>query len=126
MANLLNAVWAGYISLVAINTPTNCPENGCPIPLFTFLPTVLLVVAIILIIDAGVCFIGFKAGFTIGAILSAATIVLVGAQWGRFGNFGASVSVALSIIALVLDFISSRSGKRIPEESHPLNLPVFG
>jgi hypothetical protein len=91
-----------------------------------YLPTVLLTVAAILVIDAVVCFIGLRVGFTVGAVLSIAIVVLVGAQWGRFGNFGSSLSVVLSAIAILLDLISTRASKSIPEESHPLNLPVFG
>lgn len=126
VVNLLNALWAAYISLVTINTPANCPQNGCPFSLLTYLPTVLLVVAAILVIDAVICFIGFSVGFIVGAVLSVAIVGLVGAQWGTFGNLGSSLSVALSTIAILLDLISMRSKRRIPEESHPLNLPVFG
>ncbi|MBI3022784.1 MAG: hypothetical protein HYY68_03540 [Thaumarchaeota archaeon] len=124
--NLLNALWAAYISFLTVSTPTSCPSNGCPTSLFTYLPAVLLSVAAILVVDSVICFVGLRIGFTVGVVLSAAIVVLVGAQWGTFGNLSSSLSIVLSALAIVFGLVSMRSGRGISEESHPLNLPVFG
>jgi hypothetical protein len=124
--SLLNGLWAAYIAAVLVNTPSNCPLGGCPVTLSTYLPTLLLVVAVILVIDSLVSLGGFRVGFLLGAVLSAVVLVLVALQWGSLGGLDSYVSAALSVLAIVADAIASRPSGSLSEQTHPLNLPVFG
>jgi hypothetical protein len=124
--SLLNGLWSTYIAIAAMNAPASCPEGGCPTTAYTYLLTLLLVVAVALVVDSLTSFRGFRVSFILGAVLSALVVGLVALQWSSFGATVSAVSVLLSVLSVVSDILATRPSKPISEQSHPLNLPVFG
>jgi hypothetical protein len=86
----------------------------------------LLVVEVALLVDSVACFAGRWIALPVGVALSVLTIGLVVFQWNSLGMVYSAGSILLSVIALVLSGVAMVSRVDIPEESHPLNLPVFG
>jgi Na+/melibiose symporter-like transporter len=95
-------------------------------PLRPFWATLALAMAIILILDSFVTFVGPKRVFYVSALLSA---LLTGSEWIGSGS-DATVVTALTIImacvTVVLSMAAARLEPKISEQSHPMNLPVFG
>jgi len=124
--NLLEAAWTLYAVIIHESTPTMCPLNECPQIANGWMITALIVVEVVLLLDSIVCFAGRWLGLPLGAALSILTIVFVAFQWGTLGAFNSGIAALLSAFALVLNVMAMMMRTRMPEESHPLNLPVFG
>ena len=124
---LANGAWAVYIAESALNTVYHCPANGCPPEMFAYVPyaQALTVVGGMLVADSLVSFKGYRAALLLAAILSAGVLGLVAAEWGEYGP-GSLYSSLLSVAAAAVCLVASRSPKDIPDQAHPLNLPVFG
>jgi len=129
--SLLNGAWAAYIAYYHANTLQPCSHSGCPgAPGFGIsspeLQGALLVIGVILAIDALVSFVGIRASFIIGAILSASVLAIVAVLWGTYSGTDSAVALVLSVLALVVDAVASRPSQGLSEKDSPLNLPVFG
>jgi Na+/melibiose symporter-like transporter len=83
-------------------------------------------VAIILVLDSLVALVGPKRIFYVSALLSA---LLTGSEWLGSGADVTAVKVltiAMACVTLVLSVVAARLEPRVSEQSHPMNLPVFG
>ena len=124
---MANGAWATYIALAALNTVTSCPSNGCPASMFAYVPfaQALAIAGGVLVVDSIVSFKGFRWSMLLGAVLSLVVLGLVVIEWGAYGS-GSLPSAGLSVAAAVVGTFASSSTKDIPDQAHPLNLPVFG
>jgi len=91
----------------------------------------LLGLGVILVIDSLVCYLGWTKAFYASAVLSALGILDVVAAGpspsGPEFALGAFLfSVSLGLLTIALDIVAARRRTFVPEENHPLNLPVFG
>ncbi len=95
-------------------------------PLRSFWVTLALVMSIALVLDSFVALVGPKAVFYVSALLSA---LLAGSEWFCSGSDATAVNVlaiAMAGATLVLSLVAARYQQEIPEQAHPMNLPVFG
>jgi len=82
--------------------------------------------SIALVLDSFVALVGPKAVFYVSALLSA---LLAGSEWFGSGSDAKAVNVlaiAMAGATLVLSLVAARYQQEIPEQAHPMNLPVFG
>ena len=85
-----------------------------------------LSVAIILVLDSFVVLVGPKRIFYVSALLSA---LLTGSEWLGSGSDVTAVgilTIAMACVTLVLSIVAARLEPEVSEQSHPMNLPVFG
>ena len=87
---------------------------------------VLLALGVLLLIDAVVCFVGIWLAFPIGALLSFLMLPLVALEWNALGTMYSSISIGVAVAAMISDGFAAVSRTKLPEQNHPLNLPVFG
>ena len=99
------------------------PTQPIPNPGFD---NALLAAGAILAIVSLVSFTGIRATFALGAILSAAALVVVGLTWWTYPTDDSIAVAGLSLAALVIDAVGSRPSRGLSEKDSPLNLPVFG
>ena len=125
-ANLLDSLWTLYVVLDYTSTVRYCPAFGCPSVLNDWVLASLLVIGVLLLIDSVICFTGRWLAFPLGALLSLLTVPFAVLQCSTLGPAYSSIAIILGILALVLNVMAILARARIPEESHPLNLPVFG
>ena len=99
----------------------------------------LILIGVFLLVDTAACLIGISKAFYIGAVLSALILLELVASYvlsgvppsagdpsGFVRTLGFDVSVPLAVITALVDGFAGRRRRRIAEENHPLNLPVFG
>ena len=82
--------------------------------------------AVVLTLDSFVALVGPRRIFYASAVLSA---LLAGSEWlglGSDATVGNMLAIAVAIVTLVLSVVAARFEPEIPEQSHPMNLPVFG
>lgn len=86
---------------------------------------VVTVVSVVLVVDSLVALVGPRMVFYAQAVLAALLIVT---EWAA--SDAASLAMLLVVLAgavtLVLCILAARHEQRISEQSHPMNLPVFG
>jgi hypothetical protein len=128
VVSLLNGAWAIFFALYAPQV-AEAPEQGAIGPIHSSLSEVelvLLAVGAVLAIDSLVSFAGLRVSFIVGAILSAAVLLVQVAEWGTFSTEYAVIAVVFSVLALLADAVASRPSRELSEKDSPLNLPVFG
>ncbi len=82
--------------------------------------------AIALVLDSFVALVGPKRIFYASALLSA---LMTGSEWLGSGSDATVVNIlaiAMAGVTLVLSVIAARFEPEISEQSHLMNLPVFG
>ena len=86
---------------------------------------VVFALAVFLVLGSIVSLVGPKSVFYMSALLSAAeaTIIFLGSN---LTNFFTLVSVGLLAVTFVLCILAARWEVKVSEQSHPMNLPVFG
>lgn len=123
---LFSGAWAAYVAYYGTTFVTSCSFfSNCVLEL-SQLQAALFVVGAFLALDALVSFVGVRASFILGGVLSAAVLVIVAAQWGTYSATDSAVALTLSLLAVVADAVASRPVKAISEQTNPMNLPVFG
>jgi hypothetical protein len=91
----------------------------------------LLGLGVILVLDSLVCFLNWTKAFYASAFLSVLGILIVVAvgpspNGPEFVLGAFLVSVSLGMLTIALNVVAARSRTFVPEQDHPLNLPVFG
>ena len=130
---IFESAWTLYMQFAL--TPTSCPANGCPGP--QFVPAYSLVTVAIAVIISGDGILGMwgaSFAYSVGAILSAVLLILLGySAWVQYGfaflqpeTEQALVGAVLAGLALVTNIWATRGRGGIPEQANPMNLPVFG
>ena len=84
----------------------------------------MLVVGVLLIMDSAVCFLGISPAYYASALL--AVIMLVFVPGGIQAADLFVVSAVLGAATVALDAVAANTREYLPEQDHPLNLPVFG
>jgi hypothetical protein len=129
VVGLVDGVVAAFvvISGPAVQTLCNgltlCSPPPTPSP---GLENALLAVGAILAIVSLVSFTGIRLTFVLGAVLSAAALVVVWLTWGTYPTDDSTAVAGLSLATLVVDAFASRPSRGLSEKDSPLNLPVFG
>jgi len=86
----------------------------------------VVIVSVVLAADSLVALVGPRLVFYLQAVLAA--LLLVTAEWASPDR--ASPALLLVVFAggatIVLGMLAARHEERISEQSHPMNLPVFG
>jgi Na+/melibiose symporter-like transporter len=88
--------------------------------------TLALTVAIILVLNSFVVLVGPKSVFYISALLAA---LLTGSEWlgsGTNPTVANMLTIAMACVTLVLSIVAAKLEPQVSEQSHPMNLPVFG
>lgn len=129
---VLESLWALY--LVYSTSRVTC-LLGCPGPMFSAVYSDAIVfLAAVLLIDGLLGLWGAHLAYSAGALLSAASLALLGyAAWAGLGYpnllneaYGAAVGAGISVIALGANLAAARSHGVLSEQANPMNLPVFG
>lgn len=133
--SLVTGCWAAFVAYYGANSVVPCPpfsqcilelQGGSGLLPPAELQGALFILGAILAIDSLVSFVGIRASFVLGAVLSVGVLAIVAIQWGTYsGNYSATALV-LSLLAVVADVVASRPAKALSEQSNPMNLPVFG
>jgi len=129
---LVDGIVAAFmvISGPAIQVQPPChgplPCTSLPMPPSPGLDNALLAAGAILAIVSLVSFTGIRLTFALGAVLSAAALIVVGLTWGTYPTDDSTAVAALSLAAVVVDAVGSRPSRGLSEKDSPLNLPVFG
>ena len=98
--------------------------NGGPAASVSSVYYPIVAVGTILILDSTLCFIGFSSAFYGSAALALLMIAFV--PGGIQPSEAFLVSILLVVATIALDLVAATRREYIPEEDHPLNLPVFG
>ena len=100
-----------------------CPATGCPPPGLS--GVVVPALSVVLVLDSLVCFIGPKSFFYASAVLSAvlAASMLLTPYLEPLILY---LTVGLLGLGFVLSVVAARWETKVSEQSHPMNLPVFG
>ncbi|MDG6949716.1 MAG: hypothetical protein JRM77_07715 [Nitrososphaerota archaeon] len=121
--NFLTGMWVA-IAGWGFGPSLLCPRSGCPIPA---LQGAVPVLGVILVLDALVCYIGFRSAFMVGGALSAIVAAIALYNWaGHYGGEAWTSLVVLSLMSLVFDLLALRPREQLKEQANPMNLPVFG
>ena len=88
--------------------------------------TVVLGLAVVLVLVSLATFIGPALLFYFSAIAGVAIDGLVAINYSSIAEGSLFVSLILVTVSVVLSFVSATRKTTVSEQSHPLNLPVFG
>ncbi len=104
--------------------------------IFTFVPNVsgplssenviLLALGVILLLDSIACYMGWTEALYASAALSLLIVLDIAIGGVQFASPMFAGSLLLGLLAIAVDILAARRKLFIPEEDHPLNLPVFG
>ncbi len=103
-----------------------CPSNGCPESGVPYLGTIILSLSVLLILASVVGLVGSKNAFYGSAILSILLDSSVALTSGIEDAALVWITLGLSGATFVLSLAAARMKTSVSEESHPMNLPVFG
>ncbi len=117
MAAACSGAIAGLIAVVA--------SLGGAVPLRGGWSAIALVLAVLLALDSLVAFLGPRRVFYSTAVLSAA-LAAFEAGGATEGAVALVAVVALCALAVALCLLAAKREGRMPEQSNPMNLPVFG
>lgn len=105
------------------------PLAGCP----TFVPgppglqgTLAAGLAAVLILVSFVAFVGPSLLFYAASLVCIFIDVLEAANYSAIAPGSLYMALGLVTIALALDLVAARQRTGVSEQSHPMNLPVFG
>jgi hypothetical protein len=102
--------------------PDRCGVDFCEIN--SLLRTLVQGFSVVLILGSLASFVGPRKVFYVLALLSA---VLGGLLLNAYVNTVAEIgTLGLLVIDLVISLMAARSEFKVSEQSHPMNLPVFG
>jgi hypothetical protein len=88
--------------------------------------TVVLGLAVVLVLVSLATFIGPAVLFYLSAVAGAAIDALVVINYSSIAEGSFLVTVILVTISVVLGVVSAMRKTSVSEQSHPMNLPVFG
>ena len=121
---VLTGLWtiaAFYLDGVA----HTCPSTGCPQTGPALWGIVVLALSAVLVVDSLVCFVGPRRVFYASALLSAVLAVSVFLS-SSFEDVVVYATLGLLGVSFVVSVVAARWETKVSEQSHPMNLPVFG
>lgn len=126
---VVQGLWILYLEFVRMTAVYNCPANPAQYPCAASAapPIAGIVLAVLLIADAGLEFRGTWLAFPAGIVLSAGGLMLM--VFGSNGSYSITdsyVGSVLGVLAIVVVAVALRRRAKMPEQGNPMNLPVFG
>ena len=88
--------------------------------------TVVLGLAVVLVLVSLATFIGPTVLFFLSAVAGVAIDALVMVSYSSIARGSFLVTVILMTVSVVLDVVSAMHKTSVLEQSHPMNLPIFG
>jgi hypothetical protein len=88
--------------------------------------TITLGLAVLLILNSLACFIGPRRIFYGITVLGLAIDLVVGVNSSAIAPGSLYLTLGLATLAAVLGVMAARQRTGVSEQSHPMNLPVFG
>jgi len=122
---ILTGVWtlvAGFFDGVRFN----CPSVGCAGSTIPFAGTIVAALSVLLILVSVVCIVGPRSVFYGSAMISILLGSLVTLESGAGDPTILWLTLGLAGATFVLSLLSARIKTAVSEQSHPMNLPVFG
>ncbi len=86
----------------------------------------LIVLGAILLLDSIACYVGWTEALYASAAVSLLIVLDIAIGRVQFASPAFAGSLILGLVVIALDILAARRKLFIPEEDHPLNLPVFG
>jgi hypothetical protein len=126
MASILNLVNSLWVLLLFFIELTILPSPFEVIKVSESLTWLLLIFGVVSFINSLISFFRVKSAFYLATILSLLLILILVIFEDVFVSVGALIAVILSLMAISASLLTIRSQTKMPEQSHPLNLPVFG
>ncbi|MDE1852152.1 MAG: hypothetical protein KGI38_00175 [Thaumarchaeota archaeon] len=83
------------------------------------------VLGVILAVASILSMVGPRKVFYFSALVSVLVVASIGVALSGLDTT-AILTVGLALVNLVLDIVAARRETRVSEQSHPMNLPVFG
>ncbi len=103
-----------------------CPAGGCPSSGVPYMGIVVQVLAVVLALNSAVSFFWQRRVLYASAILSILVALSVFLNSSATESAVVWVTVALALASAVVNILGAREGTGVSEQSHPMNLPVFG
>jgi hypothetical protein len=120
--------WGLYIGLFFRNAASLLSLNGQDPPIPGSVEITL--VSALLIVSSLVNFVGFRVSFYVSAVISVVLLARFYVSYTEYlsGLNGVDLLVTAAFCAatVFLDMLEATRKSAVSEESHPLNLPVFG
>lgn len=88
--------------------------------------TITVVLAVLLVLDSLVCLIGPRIAFYSLALIALLIDLIVAINYSSIAPYSLYVTLALVSLSLALGLVAARERTGVSEQSHPMNLPVFG
>ncbi|MBI3859838.1 MAG: hypothetical protein HY296_06360 [Thaumarchaeota archaeon] len=122
---LVTGFWtlgASYFDGVAMH----CPLGGCPYTPPSYLGIAIIALGGALVSSSAVSFFLSRNVLYVSGGLSALVGVLVLINASQIDSTVLWITLLLSALTAAVDFVAARSRTAVSEQSHPMNLPVFG
>jgi len=120
---LVNGVWTvaagAYWSQIFVFTNQGFQTSG----LQNF---ILIGLGVILLLDSIACYVGWTEAMYASAAVSLLTVIDIAIGGVQLASLAFAGSLLLGLLTIAVDILAARRKLFIPEEDHPLNLPVFG
>lgn len=122
---VLTGLWTAVVSYVERPLPP-CPSAGCPPSGFTIYGVAILALSIALIFNSAVSFVWHRKVFYVSSLLSVILTLVVALDVNSIDPAFFWVAVVLDAVTAVANLFAARVSTAVSEQSHPMNLPVFG
>jgi hypothetical protein len=87
---------------------------------------IVLALGVILALDSAFCYLGWVEALYASAAISALGVMGIAIGGVELTTLAFAFSALIGLLTIALDILAARRKVFIPEEDHPLNLPVFG
>ena len=118
---------SAVISILA--SAPGCIGGACPYYATRILEIAAITLGVALILASSFSFFWRRSVLYGSSLLSATVAAAVAAhaiEAGKLQAISIGVSLALSLMSALANLVAAKTKDTVPEESHPLNLPVFG
>ena len=86
----------------------------------------LIALGVVLLLDSIACYVGWTEAMYASAAVSLLIVLDIAIEGVQLASLAFAGSLLLGVVAIAVDILAARRKLFIPEEDHPLNLPVFG
>jgi hypothetical protein len=124
VVSVLAGAWGLFAQLSSCHS--GCLPASYTAPNQGFLGLLFLLLSVVLVIDGLVGFVGPKAVFYAAIVFALLIDVVELLSYSSIVQVYFYVTLALVTLSLVLSLGAARARTGVSEQSHPMNLPVFG
>lgn len=117
------AAWLGVVTGAWIVLGTYLGQGGTMV--VSHWGSLTPALGVILAVASIISMVGPRKVFYVSALVSVLVAASIGIAFSGLDTI-ATLTVALALVNLVLDVVAARRETRVSEQSHPMNLPVFG